>query len=204
MAADLDFWEPQADPLFPRSRSGKVRPCPHCQRRHRAWLIGIIAVLSILAGVVTAWQTVPAPAYSGAASFPAAASAPAEAPAHAVLASATLGDAILNSAESRAGDWYSWAGAGPSVFDCSGLVVWSAARHGIYLPHSTYLMVSSPHLYRVYAPRRGDLAFFGTGHVEFVTIWYHTTFGAHHSGTRVGWSHYDPRYYGPTAFYRIR
>ena len=192
MAADLEFWSPPADPLFPVSRSGRVRPCPHCQRRHRQALFVLLAVLSILAGVVAAWLTQPAPAYQATQTATLSASY------------STVGDAILNSAESKEGSWYSWAGAGPYVFDCSGLVVWAAARHGVYLPHSTYLMVSSPHLYRVYSPRRGDLAFFGTGHVEFVTIWYHTTFGAHHTGTRVGWSHYDPRYYGPTAFYRIR
>ena len=28
--------------------------------------------------------------------------------------------------------------------------------------------------------------FYGSGHVEINTIWYHQTFGAHHSGQRVG------------------
>jgi cell wall-associated NlpC family hydrolase len=192
MDADMTFWEDEH--LYPRTRSGRLRPSLAYRRRRARWLTGAAASLVLAASAVTA-AVMPAHSFRA---------PPAAAPVRAVLASATLGDAILDSAESRTGDWYSWAGAGPSVFDCSGLVVWAAARHGISIPHSTYLMVSSPHLYRVYSPRRGDLAFFGTGHVEFVTIWYHTTFGAHHSGTRVGWSHYDPRYYGPTAFYRIR
>lgn len=194
MAADLEFWEPE-DQLFPVSRSGKVKPCAHCRKRHRQLLLILVVVLSLLTGAGLALTT-----------HPEGASFQRGTPVRAQLAASygTLGDAVLNSAESRAGAWYIWGGAGPWVFDCSGLVVWAAARHGVYLPHSTYSMVSSPHLYRVYAPRRGDLAFFGTGHVELVTIWYHVTFGAHHSGTRVGWSHYDPRYYGPTAFYRLR
>jgi peptidoglycan DL-endopeptidase CwlO len=38
-------------------------------------------------------------------------------------------------AESRVGDWYSWGAAGPSTFDCSGLVMWAYAQVGISLPH---------------------------------------------------------------------
>jgi len=38
-------------------------------------------------------------------------------------------------AESRVGDPYVWGGAGPDDFDCSGLVMWSYAQAGIYLPH---------------------------------------------------------------------
>ena len=37
------------------------------------------------------------------------------------------------------------------------------------MPRTTYGMLASSHLYRVYSPRRGDLAFYGSGHVEFVT-----------------------------------
>jgi cell wall-associated NlpC family hydrolase len=38
-------------------------------------------------------------------------------------------------AESRVGDWYQWGSAGPSTFDCSGLVMWAYAQVGISLPH---------------------------------------------------------------------
>ena len=38
-------------------------------------------------------------------------------------------------AESRVGDWYVWGAAGPSTFDCSGLVMWAYAQVGISLPH---------------------------------------------------------------------
>jgi len=38
-------------------------------------------------------------------------------------------------AESRIGDPYVWGAAGPSAFDCSGLVMWAYAQAGVYLPH---------------------------------------------------------------------
>ncbi len=61
---------------------------------------------------------------------------------------------------------YSWAGASPSGFDCSGLVMYSYAQVGVSLPHSSYAMwnVGTP------VPRDqlepGDIVFFdGLGHV---------------------------------------
>lgn len=118
----------------------------------------------------------------------------------------TLGDRVLNAAETRAGDWYVYGTAGPSTFDCSGLVAWAAGRVGIYVPHSTYSMLAgTTHLYRIplSQARRGDLLFFGSGHVEIDTIWYHQTFGAHHSGTRVSWRGWNS-YYAPTMAMRFR
>ena len=123
---------------------------------------------------------------------------------HARAATESLGGRVLDMAETRTGDWYVYGAAGPSTFDCSGLVSWAAGRLGVYLPHSTYAMLTSPHLYRVYSPQRGDLAFYGTGHVEMVTVWQHTTFGAQHTGTRVGWHTYYPPGWAPTAYYRLR
>jgi hypothetical protein len=43
--------------------------------------------------------------------------------------------------------------------------------------------------------------FYGSGHVEINTTWYHQTFGAHDSGTRVGWIKRG-RWFYPTAAYR--
>jgi hypothetical protein len=192
---DLDFWEVRPDPMFPRSRSGRIKPCPHCQARRRAWLIGIIAALSILAGVVSAMLTRPAPAYQSTTT------------AQLASYSSTVGNRMLNAAETKTGDWYSYGATGPSFFDCSGLVYWSAGHIGLKnWPRDTFSLiaaVASGRLSYTSHPQRGDLAFFGTGHVEFVTIWYHTTFGAHKSGTQVGWRSYDPRYYGPTFFLHI-
>jgi cell wall-associated NlpC family hydrolase len=119
----------------------------------------------------------------------------------------SIGSRILDKAETRAGDWYVYGGAGPRVFDCSGLVYWASHRLGVNMPRTTHGMlshgVSSGLLYRVHRPRRGDLAFYGTGHVEFVTTWSHTTFGAADAGTRVGWHHWNA-YWHPTMYFRIR
>jgi cell wall-associated NlpC family hydrolase len=101
----------------------------------------------------------------------------------------------------RKGHPYVYGGTGPG-FDCSGLVM-EAYRHvGIWLPRTTYGMLASRKLVRVIHPRMGDLAFYGTGHVELFRRWGYT-FGAHEPGTRVGLIHYG---YGwrPTAFYRAR
>ncbi|HUZ22477.1 MAG TPA: C40 family peptidase [Streptosporangiaceae bacterium] len=43
----------------------------------------------------------------------------------------------LRYALTRRGDAYVWAAAGPTTFDCSGLVVWAYAQLGISLPHYT-------------------------------------------------------------------
>jgi cell wall-associated NlpC family hydrolase len=132
--------------------------------------------------------------------------APALAAPAAHASTGTLGDRILNTAETRAGDWYSWGGSGPYVFDCSGLAYWAARQHGISIPRTTYdMLAGSAHLYRIPLSwaRRGDLLFYGSGHVEFDTAWYHTSFGAHHSGTRVSWVRWSS-YYQPTMAMRFR
>lgn len=140
----------------------------------------IFSALVLLLGVVGGW------------SFAASASA----------STLSRADAALNWAESQTGKPYVWAGAGPYGYDCSGLVMAAYAHAGIQLPHNTVAMLYSGKLVRTYHPKRGDLAFYGTGHVEFVTIWYHTTFGAHNTGSRIGWIRYG---YGwqPTAFYHV-
>ena len=49
----------------------------------------------------------------------------------------TVGAQALQAAITREGDPYVWGAAGPSAFDCSGLVVWAYAQEGIALPHYT-------------------------------------------------------------------
>jgi hypothetical protein len=63
-------------------------------------------------------------------------------------------------------------------------------------------MLGSKLLVRVSSPQKGDLAFYGTGHVELYAHgnW---TFGAHAPGQIVGWIQWGPWWY-PTAFYRVR
>jgi len=49
----------------------------------------------------------------------------------------TVGAQALEAALTKRGDPYVWGAAGPSAFDCSGLVVWAYAQEGITLPHFT-------------------------------------------------------------------
>lgn len=47
---------------------------------------------------------------------------------------------VIQAALSRIGSPYSWGAAGPSSFDCSGLVMWAFQHAGIALPHSSQAM----------------------------------------------------------------
>jgi cell wall-associated NlpC family hydrolase len=123
----------------------------------------------------------------------------------AVRTAAQMDAAALNWAEAHAtGLPYVYGAAGPSGYDCSGLVVAAFAHTGITLPRTTNAMLASPLLIPVPLSqvRRGDLLFFGSGHVEFATAWHDTSFGAHDSGSAIGWITYG---YGwvPTAAYQV-
>jgi cell wall-associated NlpC family hydrolase len=79
----------------------------------------------------------------------------------------SLGVQALRIAMTKIGDPYVWGGAGPNVFDCSGLVVWAYAQLGISLPHFTgALWNSGVHVSRAQL-QPGDLVFFfaDIGHV---------------------------------------
>jgi cell wall-associated NlpC family hydrolase len=108
----------------------------------------------------------------------------------------------LRWAERQAGKWYCFGGTG-GCFDCSGLVMMAYRHAGISLPRTTYGMLASPKLRRIPASarRRGDLAFYGSGHVELVTA--HGTFGALGAGTQVGW-HRPSAWWYPTMYFRVR
>lgn len=43
----------------------------------------------------------------------------------------------LSAAESKLGDPYEWAAAGPNAFDCSGLIQWAYQQAGIRLPRTS-------------------------------------------------------------------
>lgn len=157
-----------------------------------------IAVAALLAALTFPALSITAPAAHAAASQPAAAAS---------YGGSSAGNAALNWAERNAtGCWYTYGGTDCGQgYDCSGLVMEAFGRGaGIWLPHSTYAMLSSPHLHRIplSQARRGDLMFYGSGHVEINTVWYHQTFGAHSSGQRVGWISWGPYWY-PTAAYRV-
>ena len=127
-------------------------------------------------------------------------------PAHA--STLTLGDRVLNAAETQAGCWYRYGSAGPCSqgYDCSGTVYAAARRLGIWIPRTTYgMLAGSTHLYRIplSSARRGDLLFYSSGHVEIATIWYHTSYGAQQTGTRLGWHRWSA-YWHPTMAMRFR
>jgi len=105
-------------------------------------------------------------------------------------------------ARTQAGKPYIYGGIGPAGYDCSGLVMEAYRHAGISLPRTTYEMLSSRDLVRVSRPAKGDLAFYGSGHVELYAHgdW---TFGAHQTGQAIGWVKFGP-WWHPTAYYRVR
>jgi cell wall-associated NlpC family hydrolase len=62
-------------------------------------------------------------------------------------------------AESRVGDPYVWGAAGPSAFDCSGLVMWAYAQVGISLPHFSGAQYADTTHIPMSALEPGDLVF---------------------------------------------
>lgn len=103
----------------------------------------------------------------------------------------------------QAGCWYTWAGTGPcsSGYDCSGLVYRAYARLGYYFGRSTYSMLASGRIYPISRPRMGDLAFYGSGHVELYAG-RRTSFGALMPGTVAGW-HHESSWWHPTMYFRV-
>jgi cell wall-associated NlpC family hydrolase len=99
---------------------------------------------------------------------------------------------------------YIWGATGPFGFDCSGLVYSAYRAAGITLPRTTYEMLGSWRLVRIRKSqaRRGDLAFFGTSHVELYVRgpW---TYGAQETGTVIGF-HRMNAWWHPTMYFRVR
>ena len=128
----------------------------------RNWLgrSALVLLPAAAAGALTAVATQPSaayqasPAYHVSSAFYAAPAAPVAA--QLTASTESIGSRILDEAETRAGDWYVYGGAGPSVFDCSGLVYWASHKLGVNMPRTTYAMlsegVSSGLLYQVSEP----------------------------------------------------
>lgn len=121
-------------------------------------------------------------------------------------ASVTPGNAALNWEEAHAaGCWYNYGGTSCAQgYDCSGVVYEAFIHQGINLGRTTWDMLRSPHLRAipVASAQRGDLLFYGTGHVEIKTLWWHTSYGAHDWGTRVGYAHWNS-WWAPTMAFRV-
>ena len=70
--------------------------------------------------------------------------------------------AFLNAALSRVGMPYVWGGAGPNVFDCSGLVQWSMRQAGIIMPRVAASQAQTGPRIPVSDLQPGDLLFYHT------------------------------------------
>lgn len=70
--------------------------------------------------------------------------------------------AFLEAALSRLGMPYVWGGAGPNVFDCSGLVQWSMAQAGIVMPRVAADQAETGPLIQLSDLQPGDLLFYHT------------------------------------------
>jgi cell wall-associated NlpC family hydrolase len=118
--------------------------------------------------------------------------------------SAALESNVWNFAMHQRGKPYEWGGTGPYGFDCSGLVYAAYRSRGVILPRTTYGMLASRHLVRISKAqaRPGDLAFYGSGHVELFdrANW---TYGAASSGTRIGFHHMGPWWHA-TMYFAVR
>lgn len=122
-------------------------------------------------------------------------------------AAVTPGNAALNWAETQHGVPYVYGGTGPWGYDCSGIVYEAFLHIGINISRDTYSQLASwgnGHFHQVSwgQERRGDIAFYGTGHEELVTGWWHTTYGAQQPGTVVWW-HQWSGWWQPTLFVRV-
>jgi hypothetical protein len=82
--------------------------------------------------------------------------------------------------------------------------MWAYEQVGIQLPHNTVSMLYSGKLQWIPTSelKPGDLAFFGSGHVELYTGIWGWTYGAQAPGTRVGFHRWNA-WWHPTAFYRV-
>jgi cell wall-associated NlpC family hydrolase len=69
---------------------------------------------------------------------------------------------FLAAAESRIGMPYVWGSAGPTSFDCSGLVQWSMAQAGVIMPRVAADQARTGPLLRLSDLRPGDLLFYHT------------------------------------------
>ena len=93
-------------------------------------------------------------------------------------ASATTEQQAVSYAESQIGKPYVWGGAGPDVYDCSGLVMWSYAQVGVNLDHWTGYQWEEGARMAISSIRPGDLLFFATDTSDPNTI--------HHVGMYIG------------------
>ncbi|WP_245672850.1 C40 family peptidase [Aldersonia kunmingensis] len=90
---------------------------------------------------------------------------PAPAPAPAPAPVETAGEKALHAAESKIGSPYVYGAAGPSSFDCSGLVQWAYKQAGLNLPRTSQAQLGAGAPVSQGDLRPGDVvSFYGGGH----------------------------------------
>jgi len=78
----------------------------------------------------------------------------------------TIAERAITLARTQLGVPYSYGGASPAGFDCSGLVSWVYGRLGVSLPHNAAALYGVGRPVAHGSLRPGDLVFFsGLGHV---------------------------------------
>jgi cell wall-associated NlpC family hydrolase len=98
---------------------------------------------------------------------------------------APLGERAARLALREVGTPYTWGGAAPGGFDCSGLTSWVYARLGISLPHNAAAQFGVGRSVARAELRPGDLLFFhGLGHVGLY-LGHGRMVHSPHSGRRV-------------------
>lgn len=178
--------------LLAHRKGTHVRPVKlrRTGRHGKAHVLGLFSVVMLLTLALSAGLMLAKPGKAGASSLPRHLSA-------------------FYWARAQAGKPYIFGGTGPGGFDCSGLVYSAYRAEGISLPRDTFGMLAAVATGKLIPEssghaRKGDLAFFGSGHVELVVRPGHT-FGALQTGTLIGWHSYSwASWWHPSLFFRVR
>ncbi len=99
----------------------------------------------------------------------------------------------MQTAEKYLGTAYKWGGASPKTgFDCSGLLQWALAQHGVKIPRTTYDQWKTGQPVDKGALKPGDAVFFhagpnGPGHVG-IYVGHDTYLQSPHTGDVVKFS----------------
>jgi cell wall-associated NlpC family hydrolase len=89
----------------------------------------------------------------------------APAPAPAPIPQLTVGEKALQAAQSKIGAPYAYGAAGPSSFDCSGLVQWAYKQVGVNVPRTSQAQLGAGAPVALAELRPGDVVSFnGGGH----------------------------------------
>ena len=124
-------------------------------RRPLSSLRRAAVVLTVGAGVALT----PLPAVAAVADVPTAVPG-SSAPAAPVVAPTAASQVAVDTALAQLGDPYVWGGAGPDVFDCSGLTMYAYAAAGVSLPHSSNMQSTMGTAVASTDLQPGDLVFF--------------------------------------------